>query len=178
MVFITIVIGAYKPTYNWGPHIVGSKTTSVVKPMINLPWLGMAITTHLQWFFFGMVDCWVYHFSTLIPLIVPLSHLFIKSIVLLIALYIYVCMVLKCIKYYLSRYFWYVYVCPYILLKKNTHEWFSNTSQSSHVMVVKPQYWRRIYQDYPKKLSQLISGWWLVKKKILFMFSNLKLELT
>ena len=118
MVFITIVIGAYKPTYNWGPHIVGSKTTSVVKPMINLPWLGMAITTHLQWFFFGMVDCWVYHFSTLIPLIVPLSHLFIKSIVLLIALYIYICMVLKCIKYYLSRYFWYVYVCPYILLKK------------------------------------------------------------
>ena len=23
MVLITIVTGAYKPTYNWGPHIVG-----------------------------------------------------------------------------------------------------------------------------------------------------------
>ena len=28
MVLITIVTGAYKPTYNWGPHIVGTSNQS------------------------------------------------------------------------------------------------------------------------------------------------------
>ena len=31
MVFITIVTGAYKPTYNWGPHIVSDSAVCSAK---------------------------------------------------------------------------------------------------------------------------------------------------